>query len=356
MQSRPIRPKTTSLYLFEGCGTLCRLQTTLAGAHSYPKLRLLNQQGFRTFMALRLAAKRCALAVVGAMAAGLSPNVATATPISSHAQDSAAASLAAIHATSRSGNTHQKLVLDGETLAVASQYWYVQGTHTVTKNLYQQRLSWKYIHKMQYRQRCITTRSTPADMDRDANCVFEAVNGADGETDNSCPITSAPVWDALSGIYTACTQRSGSEMVAFCEPGKGADQPGRMDIYCEGRGSLLSSTVAPSACHAGVESNYMVECTAPQNHWREREQSGPGACRTTVTPGYDLTCDMRRTPWKPVSSCTPQVPGAGNGWVGTECLQQDSRYPQDPTAQKHNGRPVQGFQGLSAIPDGVLTP
>lgn len=356
MQSRPLRPKATSLYLCEDCSTLCRLQTTLTGAYAYPKLRLLNPQGFRTLMALRLAVKRCALAVVGAMAVGLCPNVATAGPISPHAQDSAAASLAAIHATSRSGNTRQKLVLDGEAFALASQYWYVQGTHTVTKNLYQQRLSWTYIHKMQYRQRCIATQSAPADVDQDANCVSVAVNGANGETDNSCPITSAPVWDALSGIYTACAQRSDAEMVAFCEPGKGDDQPGRMDLYCEGRGSPLSSTVAPSACHAGLEGNYMVECTDPQNHWSRREHGGPGACRTTVTPGYDLTCDVRRTPWKPVSSCTPQVPGARNGWVGTECLQQDNIQPQDPTAQRHNGRPVQGVRALSVITDGVLAP
>lgn len=40
------------------------------------------------------------------------------------------------------------------------QYWHAQGTHTQTKNLYQQRVSWNYINKRQYRNKLVTTWNT----------------------------------------------------------------------------------------------------------------------------------------------------------------------------------------------------
>ena len=167
---------------------------------------------------------------------------------------------------------------------------------------------------------CVNVGATQANGYRSSTCTREAVNGDEGETDNSCQVTSAPVWDAASSSYTECRQRGDSEMVASCTPGNLPNQPGRMNTLCEGRGHPSSSTVAPSACHAGIEGNYAVECSNAQSSWSGPVQPDSAACRKISTPGYDLTCARRDTPWRGVDSCTPVVPSGGSGWVGTACL------------------------------------
>lgn len=175
---------------------------------------------------------------------------------------------------------------------------------------------------------CVNLPATQANGFRSTTCTREPLNGADGETDNSCQVTSAPVWDAASSTFTECKQRGDAEMVASCQAGNLPNQPGRMDIVCEARVRVSSTTVAPSACHAGVEANYTVECTNAQSSWGDPVQQDSASCRTLPTPSHDLTCEERGTPWRGVESCTPEIPWAGNGWVGTKCYGPEKLPPQ----------------------------
>ncbi|MCD2165512.1 pilus assembly protein [Comamonas koreensis] len=175
---------------------------------------------------------------------------------------------------------------------------------------------------------CVNLPATQANGFRSTTCTREPLNGADGETDNSCQVTSAPVWDAASSTFTECKKRGDAEMVASCQAGNLPNQPGRMDIVCETRVRVSSTTVAPSTCHAGVEANYAVECTNAQSSWGDPVQKDSASCRTLPTPSHDLTCARRETPWRGVESCTPEIPWAGNGWVGTECYGPEKLPPQ----------------------------
>ncbi|MDR2330239.1 MAG: hypothetical protein LBE58_11610, partial [Comamonas sp.] len=190
-------------------------------------------------------------------------------------------------------------------------------------------------------EQCVNIAASQANGFRNTSCAREAVNGFDGETDNSCQVTGAPVWDAGSGFYTECTQQSASEMVASCQPGDLPDQPGRINVKCGGRGIPQTSTVAPRNCQAGIEGAYTVTCTDPQSTW------GPPVanCSPGIGPDYDLRCERRTTPWRGVQSCTPVAPGFANGWVGTECQDASTRPPESGLCT-----PARGKEGLLPPP------
>lgn len=173
-------------------------------------------------------------------------------------------------------------------------------------------------------EQCISEAGTQANGFRHTSCAREAVNGFEGETDNSCQVTSTPAWDAGSNTYTECKQQGASEMVASCQPGPLPDQPGRIDVRCGARGTLQSSTVAPRNCQAGIEGDYGVSCTDAQSTW------GPptNICNAGIGPDYDLNCERRTTPWRGVASCTPVAPSFSNGWVGTECQNTPVQPPE----------------------------
>ncbi|MDR0259419.1 MAG: hypothetical protein LBI76_06395, partial [Comamonas sp.] len=173
-------------------------------------------------------------------------------------------------------------------------------------------------------EQCVNVAATQANGFRNTSCAREAANGFDGETDNSCEVSDAPVWDASTSTYTECTQHRASEMVASCTPGPLPDQSGRINVLCIGRGMPQSSVVAPSRCQAGIEGDYAVECSNPESTWgAPMIGCGPG-----VRPDYDLTCDRRTSPWRGVQSCTPIAPSFANGWVGTECQDASTRPPE----------------------------
>ena len=192
---------------------------------------------------------------------------------------------------------------------------------------------------------CRNEAATQANGFRSTTCVREATNGADGETDNSCQVTGAPVWDEASSIYTECRQRGASERVASCEPGDLPDQPGRINTICEGRGNPSTSRVAPSACHAGIEGGFAVECVDSRSSWGGPVQQNGSDCLNGVRPGYDLSCEKRSNPWRPVQSCTPQAPESSNGWVGTEC-QDPSVVDPGPSLCK----PASGTESMQPPP------
>jgi len=198
---------------------------------------------------------------------------------------------------------------------------------------------------------CVPQAASQANGFRHTSCTREAVNGDEGETDNSCPVTSAPVWDAASSTYTECRQRGASEKVAACVPGDLPNQPGRINMQCEARGAPVSSTVAPSACKAGIEGNYTVECNNTQSTWSGPVQQDSASCRTLFSSNIDLTCAQQRNPWRAVPSCTPRAPSADNGWVGIEC--QDR---QEWTPQPGQCTPAPGMEGVQLPPPTPTNP
>lgn len=199
---------------------------------------------------------------------------------------------------------------------------------------------------------CVNVAATQANGFRNTSCAREAANGYDGETDNSCQVTSTPAWDAASSTYTECVQQGASEMVASCTPGSLPDQPERINVQCGGRGVPQSNIVAPPACKPGIEDGYAVECSNAQSTWG----SPTSTCSTGIRPGYQLTCDRRTTPWRGVQSCTPVAPTFANGWVGTECQNTSITPPETGFCT-----PARGKEGLLPPPatptnPGICTP